>query len=108
MENQIFKSQLLFLEVEVASGSELSDAMIRQPEGIFTQDVIAMVQVGQESGRLAPLLLRVGSTYYELVSQRLSWLTMLLQPAVMILLGLLVAVLIFAVYGPIFTMSSAF
>ncbi len=108
VENQVFKSQLLFLEVEVSSGSELSDAMIRQPDGIFTQDVIAMVQVGQESGRLAPLLLRVGSTYYELVSQRLAWLTMLLQPAVMILLGLLVAVLIFAVYGPIFTMSSAF
>ncbi len=108
IDNQIFRDQLLYLEADVSSGSSLSDAMMRHQAEIFTQDVIAMVEVGQESGRLATLLLKVGNAYYDRVSQQLSWLTVLLQPIIMILLGLLVAVLIFAVYGPIFTMSSAF
>ncbi len=106
--NQLFQEQLQELENQVASGSSLSDAMIRQQGSIAAPDVIAMIEVGQESGRLSLLLSRVGHTYYEQVSQQLSWLTMLLQPTVMILLGLLVALLIFAVYGPIFTMSSGF
>ncbi len=106
--NQIFQDQLRCLEADVACGSSLSDAMIRHEQGVFPQDVIALVEVGQESGRLATLLGKAGHAYYERVSQRLSWLTVLLQPAVMIALGLLVALLIFAVYGPIFTMSGAF
>lgn len=106
--NQLFQEQLQKLESQVASGSSLSDAMIRQKWGIAALDVIAMIEVGQESGRLSSLLSRVGHTYYERVSQQLSRLTMLLQPAVMVVLGLLVALLIFAVYGPIFTMSSGF
>jgi type II secretory pathway component PulF len=53
-------------------------------------------------------LLRASDAYHIRVMQRLSWLTMLLQPTVMILLGMLVALLIFAVYGPIFNMSRIF
>ncbi len=106
--NQRFQEQLAALESQIAAGSSLSDAMIRQHGGMGAPDVIAMIEVGQESGRLSMLLGRVGHTYYERVSQQLSWLTMLLQPTVMIFLGLLVALLIFAVYGPIFTMSGGF
>jgi len=117
--NQLFQEQLAALENQIVAGSSLSDAMIRQQSsfalratadrgGVWAPDVIAMIEVGQESGRLSMLLGREGHTYYERVSQQLSWLTMLLQPTVMIFLGLLVALLIFAVYGPIFTMSSAF
>ena len=108
IDNHIFRDQIAQLELDVVSGSALSDAMARHSEGIFTQDAIAMVQVAQESGRLPDLLYRVSQTYYGRVTQRLSWLTLILQPTVMIMLGLLVALLIFAVYGPIFNLSSAF
>jgi type IV pilus assembly protein PilC len=107
VQNTLFQEQLQALENQVAAGSSLSDAMIRQGE-IGAPDLIAMIKVGQESGRLSMLLARVGHTYYERVSHQLSRLTMLLQPAVMIILGFLVALLIFAIYGPIFTMSSGF
>jgi len=106
--NNLCKEQLVLLEGQIAAGSSLSDAIIRQQGMMGAPDVIAMIEVGQESGRLSMLLARVGHTYYERVTQQLSRLTMLLQPAVMVILGLLVALLIFAVYGPIFTLSSGF
>lgn len=107
-QNHVFKEQLRDIESHVHAGSSMSDAMARHPDAIFGQDVVAMIEVAEASGRLSVLLDRVAHAYYERVMQRLSWLTLLLQPMVMIILGLFVALLIFAVYGPIFTMSSAF
>ncbi len=108
VQNHIFKNSLSVLEGDIQSGSSLGDAMARYGNDLFGPDIIAMVEVGQESGRLPVLLYRIAQTYHMRVMQRLSWITMLLQPFVMIILGLLVALLIFAVYGPILNMSRAF
>ncbi len=108
IQNLVFKEQLEGLELDIETGSSLSDAMARHKDGVFSQDVVAMMEVAEASGRLPLLLDRVAQTYYNRVAQRLSWLTLMIQPVVMIILGLLVALLIFAVYGPIFTMSNAF
>lgn len=108
LKNHIFKKYLSQLEQDVHGGCSLSEAMIRSEEGLFSQDIIAMIEVGEESGRLPILADRVALTYHARVMQRLSLITTLLQPMVMIILGLLVALLIFAVYGPIFNMSHIF
>lgn len=108
VQNHLFKNQIKRLAMDIEAGSSLSDAMARHNDGIFGQDVVAMMEVAEASGRLPLLLDRVAQVYYTRVTDRLAWLTLLLQPTIMIILGLLVALLIFAVYGPIFTMSSAF
>lgn len=108
VQNQVFLIQMKRLEADIQTGSSLSDAMARHADGIFSQDIIAMVEVAEVSGRLALLLDRVAQVYYNRVIERLSLLTVMVQPAIMIILGLLVALLIFAVYGPIFTLSSTF
>ncbi len=104
--NKKLQMQLAYLEWEVLSGNMLSDAMARHPHQLFSQDVVAMVEVGQESGNLAPLLKRVGRSYHERLTKKLAGITMLLQPTLMIILGLLVGMLIFAVYGPIFNLAA--
>ncbi len=106
--NHIFKQYLQRIERDIISGSSLSGAMAYHAEDLFSPDTIAMIEVGEESGRLPILLQRVSEMYHQRVMQRLSWLTMMIQPTVMILLGMLVALLIFAVYGPIFDMSRIF
>jgi type IV pilus assembly protein PilC len=108
IKNSQFASQVEILIGEIESGSSLSDAMARHVDHILSQDVIAMVEVAEASGRLPFLLDRVAHAYQNRVHQRLAWFTLLLQPTVMIILGLLVALLIFAVYGPILSMSSVF
>jgi type II secretory pathway component PulF len=106
--NHILQQYLVEFEAVIRSGGSLSSAMTLYADSLFSQDSIAMVEVGEESGRLPALLLRVADAYHYRVMQQISFLTMLVQPAVMILLGLLVALLIFAVYGPIFSMSRMF
>ncbi len=108
VQNHILKHNLQAIEHDIISGSSLSAAMAQHAENLFSPDTIAMIEVGQESGRLPLLLQRASDTYHVRVMQRLAWLTMLLQPTVMIILGMLVALLIFAVYGPIFNMSRIF
>ncbi len=108
VQNHCFIQYLQNLENDIMAGNSLSGAMAHHGEGLFSPDTIAMIEVGEESGRLPILLMRASDAYHMRVIQRLSWLTMLLQPTVMIILGMLVALLIFAVYGPIFNMSRIF
>lgn len=104
----IFSEQLFYLEQDIQAGSSLSDAMARHPQEIFSPDSIAMIQVAEESGKLETLLQKTANSYQENVVRTLTNLTVLLQPIILILLGLLVAMLIYAVYGPIMNMSNAF
>lgn len=108
VQNHIFRMKLAELEADIENGASLSHAMARHSAAIFGPDTVAMIEVAEASGRLPLLLDRVSQSYYSQVTQRISWLTLLLQPAIMLILGLMVALLIFAVYGPIFTLSSAF
>ncbi len=106
--HHLFYQQLSYLENDLSAGSSLSDAMARHPDGIFSQNSIAMVQVGEESGKLGSLLKQIACDYQETVFQKLTRISFLLQPAIMLLLGLMVGLLIFAVYAPIFSLSNAF
>lgn len=108
VQNHIFRDQLSEIEADIENGASLSHAMARHSQAIFGPDIVAMIEVAEASGQLPGLLDRVSQNYYGRVTQRISLLTVLIQPAIMLLLGLLVAFLIFAVYGPIFTMSSGF
>lgn len=106
-EGQLFAKQVTFVEQAVEGGSSLSNALVQVPNGLFGQDIIAMVMVGEESGQLANMLDRVAQVYHQKVKQQLAATTVLLQPLFMLLLGLLVTILIFAVYGPIFNLANA-
>ena len=61
-----------------------------------------MVAVGEESGTLDDMLGRCATHYEELVDHAVDQLTALLEPAVMVVLGVLVGGLITAMYLPIF------
>lgn len=108
VQNHVLKRQIGSLIIDIESGSSLSDAMARHASGIFSQDIVAMVEIAEASGRLPLLLDRVARIYDARIADHLALFTLLLQPFIMIILGLLVAVLIFAIYTPIFTLSSSF
>jgi type IV pilus assembly protein PilC len=98
--------RLAYLEQEIESGASLQEAMAHQAE-LFTPELIAMVGVGQESGRLSSMLAYAADTCDAQVKRALTTVTTLFQPLLMLLLGGLVTLLIFAVYIPIFNLSQA-
>lgn len=99
----LIKSQFVALHDDVASGQLLSDAMATA--SIFLPEIIASIHIGEETGTLGQSLEHAASVYNDSLGTQLRRFVFFLQPTVIILLGLLVTTLIFAVYLPIMQLS---
>jgi type IV pilus assembly protein PilC len=64
-----------------------------------------MIEVGESSGALAPMLTSIAEFYEEEVSVRLSALVAVIEPVILIFMGLLVAFILISLYLPIFSFS---
>lgn len=104
--NKRIKYHIEIIEKEVQAGSSLSQAMVHEPGQIFGAHAIAIINVGQESGRLTVLLNQTARMYQENIKKNIAMLTMLINPLLMIILGLLITFLVFAVYLPVFNLSN--
>jgi type IV pilus assembly protein PilC len=103
--NKVLQEYVQDVQYEVEAGSSLSQAMAVHQEDIFGQDILAIVSVGEESGNLGSTLRRLAGHYQEKVQRMLTLITTLIQPLFMIILGVLVTLLILAVYLPIFNLA---
>ena len=65
-----------------------------------------MIEVGESSGALAPMLTSVAEFYEEEVNIRLAALVSLIEPIILIFMGLLVAFILISLYLPIFSFSA--
>jgi type IV pilus assembly protein PilC len=65
-----------------------------------------MIEVGESSGALAPMLTSVAEFYEEEVNLRLAALVSLIEPIILIFMGLLVAFILISLYLPIFSFSA--
>ncbi len=88
----------------VAAGSSLADALGRS--GVVPPLVQELVAVGERSGSLGEMLGHVADLYDSDVDTRLTALTALIEPVIMISMGLVVATVVIIMYLPIFHLSS--
>jgi general secretion pathway protein F len=65
-----------------------------------------MIKLGEKSGELEPMLKIVSENYEDQVNAKLSGLTSVLEPIMMIVLGLVVAFIVFAVVVPMMDLNS--
>ncbi len=105
VKNDLLRDYVQVIINEITAGSSLADACAYHPNALCTPDIIAMMHVGQEIGNLDLMLQQIAVVYYERVKQRLLFLTTILQPLLLIILGLLITALIFAIYIPILNIS---
>jgi type IV pilus assembly protein PilC len=64
-----------------------------------------MIEVGESSGALAPMLTSVAEFYEEEVSLRLSTLVSIIEPVLLVFMGLFVASILISLYLPVFSLS---
>jgi type IV pilus assembly protein PilC len=72
--------------------------------GLFPDLSVAMVQVGEATGALEGMLTNVSQFYDETIEVRLARVVTLIEPAVLLLMGGVVAMLVLSVYLPMFTL----
>ncbi len=103
--NGIYARALQNAGTAVKGGSSLSDALSRSPEipGMMRQ----MVKVGEETGEVASILSTLARFYEREVETAVDTLVNLIEPVLIILLGIGVAFLLMAVLVPIYSLSSS-
>jgi len=101
----VYKEVFSDVREDVRGGSSFAVALGRHPEitGIFTQ----MVRVGEESGQVGPILDTIGQFYRRAVLSSIDTVIGLIEPAMIIILGVGVAVLLASILMPIYNMVGA-
>jgi type IV pilus assembly protein PilC len=98
MQNAIQQSRTL-----VREGQALSKAMAQT--GVFPSLAIEMVHVGESTGALPAMLNSVAEFFEDDVNTRMTAVLSLIEPAIMIFMGMFVAFVLIALYLPIFTLA---
>ncbi len=87
----------------VREGESLHSALASK--GTMPELALDMIEVGESSGALAPMLTSVAEFYEEEVSIRLGALVAVIEPVILVFMGLLVAFILISLYLPIFSFS---
>lgn len=103
--NYVYAMATKEIQADIASGSTLTDSMKRT--GLFQNMVVQMAQIGEESGSLDTMLEKVADFYDDEVDAAVAGLKSLMEPAIMVILGVLIGGLVIAMYLPIFKMGEA-
>jgi general secretion pathway protein F len=88
----------------VREGESIADPLRRS--GLFPPVVVQMVAVGEKSGELEKMLLKVSDSFDRMVDVRISRLMALLQPVIIVAMAVVVGFVVIAVMLPILEMSS--
>jgi len=99
--NGYVKAKLFLFTDQIASGVVIDEAYEKVFGKDALSDVAAMLAVGSESGSLEVMTAHISQFYFERAERRLTLFAVFLQPALLIIMGVLVAALIYAVYVPI-------
>jgi general secretion pathway protein F len=98
----------------IATSATAAAAMVREgvplaqalrAQGRFPPVLVHLVANGEQTGRLAPMLERAAAELERDAETRLAWIAALLQPALIVLMGAIVLVLVLAVMLPIVSMN---
>ena len=101
--NQYFASRIKLVTEQVIEGKSFSESLARQE--LVPVNTQKMIEAGEGSGQLANLLNDIMMYYEENLDYKLSRLTTLIEPIIMLIIGLLVGGIIVVMYLPIFSMA---
>jgi type IV pilus assembly protein PilC len=102
--NAVYLDATRRIQTEVSTGTSLTMAM--QNVDVFPSLVTQMVQIGEESGSLDAMLGKVADFFEEEVDEAVAALSSLMEPLIMVILGVLIGGLVIAMYLPIFKLGS--
>jgi type IV pilus assembly protein PilC len=101
--NRAYGMRLARAMRQVVEGGSLTQAL--KAENLMPDTALKMVEVGEASGKLDGMLAEVAQFYEETLDHRLARVMALIEPLLMLLMGILVGGTIVAMYLPIFNMA---
>ena len=103
LNNLSLEKEMIQAVRRVEEGSSLSESLKRTD--FFPPLALRMLSVGESSGSLTDMLSDIADYYEAEVEQRLTRLTTMIEPVLMMVMGLMIAFIIVAMYVPIFQLA---
>ena len=101
--NAVYKDATKQVQAEVNVGTSLAQSM--QNTGVFPNMAVQMTSIGEESGALDSMLSKVADYYEREVDETVDALASLIEPVIMVLLGVIIGGIVVAIYLPIFKLG---
>ena len=102
--NALYAAGTKRIQTEVSTGTSLTNAMGNT--NLFPTMVLQMTQIGEESGSLDNMLGKIAEYYEREVDDAVAALSSLLEPIIIVFLGVVIGGLVVAMYLPIFKLGS--
>ena len=102
--NHVFVEATEQIQKDVSTGAALTTSM--QTTGIFPTMVIQMCAIGEESGSLDHMLGKAAEFYEDEVDEAVKGLSSLMEPFIIVILGVLIGGVVVSMYLPIFKLGS--
>jgi type IV pilus assembly protein PilC len=103
--NRVIELAVMKVRESIAEGRTISEPL--SESGVFPEMVCQMIHVGEATGAIDVMLNKVADFYEEEVDQAVENLTSMLEPLIMVFLGVIIGGLVIAMYLPIFSMASS-
>jgi type IV pilus assembly protein PilC len=103
--NKVIENAVMKVRDSIAEGRNIADPL--SEAGVFPEMVCQMIHVGEATGAIDVMLNKVADFYEEEVDQGVENLTSMIEPIIMVFLGVIIGGLVIAMYLPIFSMASS-
>jgi type IV pilus assembly protein PilC len=103
--NKVIENAVMQVRDSIAEGRNISDPL--SETGVFPEMVCQMIHVGEATGAIDVMLNKVADFYEEEVDQGVENLTSMIEPIIMVFLGVIIGGLVISMYLPIFSMASS-
>ena len=101
--NIVFSSAVLKMRDEVSTGQQLNVCM--RQTNLFPNMVVQMVAIGEEAGSIDAMLAKVADIYEAEVDDAVDAMSSLMEPIIMVVLGVIIGGMVVAMYLPIFKLG---
>jgi type IV pilus assembly protein PilC len=102
--NWVVENETKKLRVRVEEGTSIAQPLI--DSAVFPPMIAQMVKIGEETGELEKMLSKVADFYEDEVDASIQALTSIIEPLMMVGVGIMVGVIIISMYLPMFKMLS--
>jgi type IV pilus assembly protein PilC len=103
--NYVYLQATKEIQRKISTGTSLTASM--QESGVFPSMVVQMVSIGEESGALDSMLSKVADFFEAEVDDAVEAMSSLMEPMIMVVLGVLIGGMVIAMYLPIFKIGQA-
>jgi len=102
--NKVVEKAIMNARSSISEGKTISDPLSKEP--VFPPMVVQMIAVGETTGAIDNMLGKIADFYDDEVDSAVATLTSMLEPMMMVFLGITIGTIVIAMYLPVFEMAS--